>query len=167
MRRTCSSMFNVRKNYVRICLNSNSANRVIGLLGLMFDVWSFEANNRVFEFDYQNMNTFESVLCLKNGQNLNLDNSWKDICIKWLYWLLNSRIFSCDWAQPVGGAMIFLIFLSSPERFLSRWTSSNAATFLCVKTDCFWSSSNKWEWLWKFFFTAATLNSRSKGEKSL
>ena len=64
----------------------------------------------MFEFDYQNMNTFESVLCLKNGQNLNLDNSWKDICIKWLYWLLNSRIFSCIWAQPVGWAMIFLIF---------------------------------------------------------
>ena len=26
----------------------------------------FEAKNRVFEFDYQNMNTFESIQCLKN-----------------------------------------------------------------------------------------------------
>ena len=30
-----------------------------------FDVRSFEAKNRVFEFDYQKMNTFESVQCQK------------------------------------------------------------------------------------------------------
>ena len=36
------------------------------LLGSKFDVRSFEAKNRVFEFDHQQMNTFEFVRCLKN-----------------------------------------------------------------------------------------------------
>ena len=39
---------------------------VKALLGLMFDVRSFEANNVVFEFDHQQMNTFEFVRCSKN-----------------------------------------------------------------------------------------------------
>ena len=30
-------------------------------------VWLFEAKNRVFEFDYQMMNMFESVWCSKNN----------------------------------------------------------------------------------------------------
>ena len=30
-----------------------------------FDVRSFEAKNRVFEFDYHKMNTFEFVRCSK------------------------------------------------------------------------------------------------------
>ena len=33
---------------------------------LKFDVRSFEAKNRVFEFDYHKMNTFEFVQCSKN-----------------------------------------------------------------------------------------------------
>ena len=41
------------KNYVRVCLMSNLVNLVIVILGLMFDVGSFEAKNRVFKFDYQ------------------------------------------------------------------------------------------------------------------
>ena len=32
----------------------------------MFDVRSFEAKNKVFEFDHQQMNTFEFVRCSKN-----------------------------------------------------------------------------------------------------
>ena len=32
----------------------------------MFDFRSFEAKNRMFEFDHQYMNTFEFVRCLKN-----------------------------------------------------------------------------------------------------
>ena len=32
----------------------------------MFDVCSFEAKNVVFEFDHQQMNTFECVRCSKN-----------------------------------------------------------------------------------------------------
>ena len=45
---------------------SNLANLVKALLGLMFDVRSFEAKNRVFEFDHQQTNTFEFVRCSKN-----------------------------------------------------------------------------------------------------
>ena len=36
------------------------------LLGSMFDVRSFEAKIRVFEFDHQEMNTFKFVRCSKN-----------------------------------------------------------------------------------------------------
>ena len=36
------------------------------LLGLKFDVRSFKAKNRVFEFDHQQMNMFEFVRCSKN-----------------------------------------------------------------------------------------------------
>ena len=36
------------------------------LLGSKFDVRSFEAKNRVFEFDHQQMNMFEFVRCSKN-----------------------------------------------------------------------------------------------------
>ena len=36
------------------------------VLGSKFDVRSFEAKNRVFEFDYQKINTFEFVRCSKN-----------------------------------------------------------------------------------------------------
>ena len=32
----------------------------------MFDVRSFEAKNKVFEFDHQQTNTFEFVRCSKN-----------------------------------------------------------------------------------------------------
>ena len=39
---------------------------VKALLGSKFDVLSFEAKNRVFEFDRQQMNTFEFVRCSKN-----------------------------------------------------------------------------------------------------
>ena len=42
---------------------SNLVNLVKSLLGSMFDIRSFEAKNRVFEFDYQKMNTFEFVQC--------------------------------------------------------------------------------------------------------
>ena len=44
----------------------NSVNVVKALLGSKFDVRSFEAKNRVFEFDRQQMNTFEFVRCSKN-----------------------------------------------------------------------------------------------------
>ena len=36
------------------------------LIGSMFDVRSFYAKNRMFEFDYQKMNTFKSVRFSKN-----------------------------------------------------------------------------------------------------
>ena len=32
----------------------------------MFEVHSLEAKNKVFEFDYQKINMFKSVECLKN-----------------------------------------------------------------------------------------------------
>ena len=41
----------------------NLANLVKALLGSMFDVWSFEAKNKVF--DYQKMNMFEFIQCSK------------------------------------------------------------------------------------------------------
>ena len=44
-------------------LNSKSSK---GLLGSMFDVHSFKAKIKVFEFDHQQMNTFEFVRCSKN-----------------------------------------------------------------------------------------------------
>ena len=44
----------------------NLVNVVKALLGLKFDVRSFEAKNRVFEFDHQYMNRFEFVRCSKN-----------------------------------------------------------------------------------------------------
>ena len=45
---------------------SDLVNVVKALLGSKFDVRSFEAKNRVFEFDHQQMNTFEFVRCSKN-----------------------------------------------------------------------------------------------------
>ena len=45
---------------------SNLVNLVKALLGLIFDVCSFKAKNRVFEFDRQQMNTFEFVQYSKN-----------------------------------------------------------------------------------------------------
>ena len=45
---------------------SDLVNLVKALLGSKFKVCSFEAKNRVFEFDHQLINTFESVLCSKN-----------------------------------------------------------------------------------------------------
>ena len=45
---------------------SNLVNVVKALLGSKFDVRSFEAKNRVFEFDHQQMNTFKFVRCSKN-----------------------------------------------------------------------------------------------------
>ena len=46
---------------------SNLVNLVKALLGSMFDICSFKAKNRVFEFDHQQMNMFEFVLCSKNN----------------------------------------------------------------------------------------------------
>ena len=45
---------------------SNLVNVVKNVLGSKFDVQSFEAKNRVFEFDHQQMNMFEFVRCSKN-----------------------------------------------------------------------------------------------------
>ena len=43
----------------------NLENVVKALLGSKFDVRSFKAKNRVFEFDYHKMNMFEFVRCSK------------------------------------------------------------------------------------------------------
>ena len=51
----------VRKNDVRVSSMSDLVNVVKTVLGLKFDVRSFEATNRVFEFDHQQMNMFEFV----------------------------------------------------------------------------------------------------------
>ena len=56
---TRSSLFNVGKNDVLVRSMSNSANLAMGYT--IFDVCLFEAKNRVFEFDYQKMSTFESI----------------------------------------------------------------------------------------------------------
>ena len=45
---------------------SNLANVVKTVLGSKFDVRSFEAKNRVFEFDHQQMNILEFLRCSKN-----------------------------------------------------------------------------------------------------
>ena len=45
---------------------SKLVNVVKTLIGSKFDVRSFEAKNRVFEFDHQQMNMFKFVRCLKN-----------------------------------------------------------------------------------------------------
>ena len=42
--------------------------------GSKFDVRSFEAKNRVFEFDHQQMNMFEFVQCSKN-----------DVLVGWMF----------------------------------------------------------------------------------
>ena len=42
---------------------SDLVNVVKALSGSKFDVRSFEAKNRVFEFNHQQMNTFEFVRC--------------------------------------------------------------------------------------------------------
>ena len=45
---------------------SDLVNVMKTVLGSKFDVWSFEAKNRVFEFDHQQMNMFELIQCSKN-----------------------------------------------------------------------------------------------------
>ena len=60
------SSFNVQKNDVGVSSMSNLVNVVKTVLGSKFDVRSFEAKNRVFEFDHQQMNMFEFVRCSKN-----------------------------------------------------------------------------------------------------
>ena len=62
---TCSSSFDVQKNDVQVSSMSNLVNIVKALLSSMFEFLSFEAKNRVFEFDPQYMNTFEFVRCSK------------------------------------------------------------------------------------------------------
>ena len=59
-------MLDVGKNDVRVSSMSNLVNVVKTVLGSKFDVRSFEAKNRVFEFDHQQMNMFEFVRCSKN-----------------------------------------------------------------------------------------------------
>ena len=54
---------------------SNLVNQVKALLGSKFDVRSFEAKNRVFEFDHQQMNTFEFVRCSKNDVGVSLKSN--------------------------------------------------------------------------------------------
>ena len=44
---------------------SNFINLVMDTLGSMFHVRLFEAKNRVFQFNYQKMNMFESIQCSK------------------------------------------------------------------------------------------------------
>ena len=67
------------------------------LLGSKFDVRSFEAKNRVFECDYQQMNMFEFVRCSKNDvrvrsmfdkmvfdPSLSLNKKWKKFLLNHL-----------------------------------------------------------------------------------
>ena len=62
----CLSLFDVRKNDDPVSSMSNLVNVLKALLGSKFDVRSFEAKNRVFEFDHQQMHMFEFVRCSKN-----------------------------------------------------------------------------------------------------
>ena len=65
---TRSSLSDVRKDYVQVCLMSNLVNQI--LIGyIRFDVQCpfYIAKNRVFELDHQYMNTFEFVRCSKNN----------------------------------------------------------------------------------------------------
>ena len=50
---THSSSFDVRKSDVQVCLLGNLVNLVQALLGSNFEVLSFEAKNRMLEFDHQ------------------------------------------------------------------------------------------------------------------
>ena len=47
------SLLDVQKNDVWVSSKINSVNLVKALLGLMFNVCSFEAKNRLFEFDHK------------------------------------------------------------------------------------------------------------------
>ena len=56
---------------------NNLVNQVKAILGLKFDVCSFEAKNRVFKLNHQYMNMFEFVRCSKN------DGEIVQCSIKW------------------------------------------------------------------------------------
>ena len=54
----------------KVCLSLlmiNLVNIAMALLDSGFNVTLFEPKNKLFEFDYQNMSTFEFVWCSKNG----------------------------------------------------------------------------------------------------
>ena len=69
---TLSSSFNVQKSDVRVSSMSDLVNVEKAVLGSTFDFRSFEAKNRVFEFDHQQMNTFEFVRCSLNDVRVRL-----------------------------------------------------------------------------------------------
>ena len=56
-------------HFIGECLKINPvglrSDRFLVMGRTMFEVRSFEAKNRVFKFDYQKMNMFESVRCSK------------------------------------------------------------------------------------------------------
>ena len=54
------------KNDVQHCLISDLVNLVMVLRGLMFNVYLFEADIMVLDFDYHKMNAFKFVRCSKN-----------------------------------------------------------------------------------------------------
>ena len=58
------------------CNTCRQVSRVLVELCLKFDVQSFEAKNRVFELDYQKMNTFEFVQCSKNRCSILFDKQF-------------------------------------------------------------------------------------------
>ena len=64
-RLTRSSPFDVRNYDVWDCWMSNFINLVMDTLGSMFHVRLFKAKNKVFQFNYQKMNMFESIQCSK------------------------------------------------------------------------------------------------------
>ena len=73
---------------------SNLVNVVKTVLGSKFDVRSFEAKNRVFEFDHQQMNMFEFVRCSKNDVRVRsmfdkmvFDPSLKILSVQKLYFV--------------------------------------------------------------------------------
>ena len=54
----------------------------------MYDVHSLDAKNRMFEFNYQGMNKFESVLCLKDDVRVCLMNNSVNL-VKVVLWSMS------------------------------------------------------------------------------
>ena len=84
---------------------SSLVNLVKALLDSMFVLW--KQRNRVFEFDYQQMNTLELVQCSKNDIRIRsmfdkLDSDWfyediipliLDVKVKFNKWICKTKVF--------------------------------------------------------------------------
>ena len=97
---TCSSPSNVRSYDVPICLVGNLANLVFK----MFHVRSFEAKNKLLEFDHQNMNRFESFVCSDNdvqpitkSHHTNANSRLLTYCMTFLAPIATSKCLPLIW----------------------------------------------------------------------
>ena len=99
--------------FKKICSMRDLKIHVINLLGLVFNMRSFEAKNTVFEFNYQDLTTFEFAW-------------WsKKLCfIKWYLTITKNNQLLKLWYLIFGWVLLLSnIFenLSSPTLILSFW----------------------------------------------